>query len=55
MDQKMDSGYLELGETMDDDYDFSRVLLPDEIIGIIDQLLCHEVSTVYTVWLFREQ
>ena len=44
MDRKMDSGYLEPGETMDDDYDFSRVLLPAEIIGIIDQLLCHEVS-----------
>jgi len=40
----MDSGYLEPGETMDDDYDFSRILLPVEIIGIIDQLLCHEVS-----------
>ena len=40
----MDSGYLEPGETMDDDYNFSHVLLPEEIIGIIDQLLCHEVS-----------
>ena len=40
----MDSGYLEPDETMDDDYDFSQTLLPEEIIGIIDQLLCHEVS-----------
>ena len=40
----MDSGYLEPGETMQDDYDFSKSLLPDEIIGIIDQLLCHEVT-----------
>lgn len=39
----MDSGYLEPGETMEDDYDFSQVLLPEEIIGIIDQLLCYEV------------
>lgn len=39
----MDSGYLEEGETMQDDYDFSKALLPEEIIGIIDQLLCHEV------------
>lgn len=44
MDKKMDSGYLDPGETMDDEYDFSLVLLPEEIIGIIDQLLCHEVS-----------
>jgi hypothetical protein len=39
----MDSGYLEPGETMEDDYDFRQPLLPEEIIGIIDQLLCHEV------------
>lgn len=44
MDPKMDSGYLEPGETMEDDYDFSQPLLPEEIIGIIDQLLRHEVS-----------
>ncbi|KAG9241360.1 amino-acid N-acetyltransferas-like protein subunit Mak10 [Calycina marina] len=44
MDRKMDSGYLEPGETMDDNYDFTLVLLPEEIIGIIDQLLCHEMA-----------
>ena len=40
----MDSGYLEPGETMEDEYDFSQALLPEEIIGIIDQLLCQEVE-----------
>jgi hypothetical protein len=40
----MDSGYLEPGESMEDEYDFTEPLLPEEIIGIIDQLLCHEVS-----------
>lgn len=45
MDQKMDSGYLAPGETMDDEYDFSHTLLPEEIIGIIDKLLCHEVGS----------
>ncbi|KAH8786656.1 amino-acid N-acetyltransferase-like protein subunit Mak10 [Hyaloscypha finlandica] len=44
MDRKMDSGYLESGETMEDEYDFSEALLPEEIIGIIDQLLCHEMA-----------
>ncbi|PSS22902.1 hypothetical protein M430DRAFT_33575 [Amorphotheca resinae ATCC 22711] len=44
MDPKMDSGFLEPGETMEDDYDFSQALLPEEIIGIIDQLLCHEMA-----------
>jgi N-alpha-acetyltransferase 35, NatC auxiliary subunit len=43
MDPKMDSGCLEPGETMEDDFDFSKDILPEEVIGIIDQLLCHEV------------
>ncbi len=46
----MDSGYLEDGETMEDDYDFSHPLLPDEIIGIIDQLLYHEVSNNFILY-----
>ena len=43
MDPKMDSGFLGPGESLDDDYDVSRPLLPTEVIGIIDQLLCLEV------------
>jgi N-alpha-acetyltransferase 35, NatC auxiliary subunit len=43
MDPKMDSGCLEATETIDDDYDVCRTLLPEEVLGIIDQLLCHEV------------
>jgi len=43
MDPKMDSGFLAPGETMEDEYDFSQALLPEEVLGIIDQLLCHEV------------
>jgi hypothetical protein len=44
MDSKMDSGYLAPGETLDDDYDVSKELLPEEVLGIMDQLLCHEVG-----------
>ena len=44
MDSKMDSGYLAPGETLDDDYDVSMELLPEEVVGIMDQLLCHEVG-----------
>ena len=40
----MDSGYLTLGEKLEDDYDVMRELLPEELIGIMDQLLCYEVS-----------
>lgn len=40
----MDSGCLADGESLDPDYDVTRPLLPTEVIGIIDQLLCHEVS-----------
>ena len=42
----MDGGFLEPGETMDDEYDYSMDLLPEEVMGIIDQLLLHEVSLV---------
>lgn len=50
MDPKMDSGCLQPGETMEDDYDFGQPLLPEEIIGIIDQLLCHEASHFSCNW-----
>lgn len=40
----MDSGYLEPGETLEDEYDVSRHLLPEEVIGIMDQMLCYEVG-----------
>ncbi|KAF2746725.1 Mak10-domain-containing protein [Sporormia fimetaria CBS 119925] len=44
MDPKMDSGMLQPGETLEDDYDVMRPLLPEELIGIIDQLLCFEMA-----------
>jgi len=44
MDPKMDSGCLALGESLDEDYNVTRKLLPSEVLGIIDQLLCLEVS-----------
>ncbi|KAK2772115.1 hypothetical protein FQN53_004767 [Emmonsiellopsis sp. PD_33] len=44
MDSKMDSGYLAPGETLDDDYDVMRALLPEELVGIMDQLLCYEAA-----------
>lgn len=40
----MDSGFLAPGESLDEDYDVTRPLLPTEVLGIIDQLLCLEVS-----------
>lgn len=48
MDQKMDSGYLEPGETMEDDYNFDQALLPEEVVGIIDQIFCHEVLLFFS-------
>ncbi|KAF2826351.1 amino-acid N-acetyltransferas-like protein subunit Mak10 [Ophiobolus disseminans] len=44
MDSKMDSGFLNPGETLEDDYDTLTPLLPEEIIGIMDQLLCYEMA-----------
>ena len=46
MDPKMDSGCLAPAESLDEDYDVTRPLLPAEILGIIDQLLCLEVGLV---------
>ncbi|KAF2146119.1 uncharacterized protein K452DRAFT_219746, partial [Aplosporella prunicola CBS 121167] len=44
MDPKMDSGFLAPGETLDDDYDILKELLPEEVVGIMDQLLCYEMA-----------
>ena len=49
MDPKMDSGYLAPGETLDAEYDVMRSLLPEEVIGIMDQLLCHEVDLQHAI------
>jgi len=40
----MDSGFLLPGETLEDDYDTLAPLLPEEVIGIMDQLLCYEMA-----------
>lgn len=42
-DPKMDSGHLEPNEPLFDEYDTTRDLLPEEVLGVIDQMLCHEV------------
>lgn len=41
----MDSGFLHDGETLEEDYDVLRELTPEEVLGIIDQLLCLEVCS----------
>lgn len=40
----MDSGYLEPGESLRDEYDILQPLTPSEAMGIMDQILCHEVG-----------
>lgn len=44
----MDSGFLTPGESMEHDYDILRELLPEEVIGIMDQMLCFEVCFPFT-------
>lgn len=44
MDPKMDSGFLHPGETLEDAYDTLTPLLPEEVLGIMDQLLCYEMA-----------
>lgn len=56
MDSKMDSGYIAPGENqaqaLEDDYDVRQELTPEEVIGLMDQLLCHEVRS-YPRNIFR--
>ena len=42
-DPKMDSGLLEPGESLLEEYDVCKELLPEAVLGIMDQMLCHEV------------
>ena len=44
----MDSGYLAPGETLEDDYDVLRDLSAEEVVGIMDQMLCYEVTRYQT-------
>ncbi|KAL8660163.1 MAG: hypothetical protein Q9226_000069 [Calogaya cf. arnoldii] len=44
MDPKMDSGFLTEGETLEDEFNVSKELLPEEMIGLMDQILCHEMA-----------
>lgn len=42
-DRKMDSGALELGETLDEDFDMGKDTLPQELIWLMDEMLNREV------------
>ncbi|KAJ3525301.1 hypothetical protein NM208_g11699 [Fusarium decemcellulare] len=44
MDPKMDSGCVKSADDLEELYDVSRPLLPEEVLGVIDQLLCHEMA-----------
>lgn len=40
----MDSGCVDSQDELEELYDVTKPLLPEEVLGIIDQLICHEVS-----------
>ncbi|KAI4119855.1 MAG: hypothetical protein LQ345_000322 [Seirophora villosa] len=44
MDPKMDSGFLADGEPLEDTFDVLTELLPEEVVGLMDQMLCHEMA-----------
>jgi hypothetical protein len=44
MDSKTDSGYVPVGEPLDDDFLLTNALLPSEVLFIMDQLLCYEMA-----------
>lgn len=55
MDPKMDSACKDPHDEAVELYDVRKELLPDEVLGIMDQLLCHEVwcqiSPTFATWL----
>ncbi|KAG8526336.1 uncharacterized protein KY384_000329 [Bacidia gigantensis] len=64
MDPKMDSGYEANGTIQEHEYDVLRPLTPQQVIGIMDQLFCFEVSMLlshtsaamhYTLILISQQ
>lgn len=42
----MDSGFLTEGEALDNTFDILKELLPEEVVGLMDQMLCHEVRSL---------
>jgi len=44
-DPKMDSGFLQEGESMQAEYDCARTLSPGEVVWLMDELICYEAST----------
>lgn len=40
----MDNGFLAPGETLDDDFDLRQSLTPEQVLGIMDQLLSYELA-----------
>lgn len=42
-DPKMDSGCLEPGESLDQEFDMTKDILPEELIWLMDELLNREV------------
>ncbi|KAF2454411.1 Mak10 subunit, NatC N-terminal acetyltransferase-domain-containing protein [Lineolata rhizophorae] len=44
MDPKMDSGFLAPGEDLEDYYDVTQPLSAQQVIGVVDQLLCYEMA-----------
>ncbi len=52
----MDSGVLADNETFEDEFDVLREILPGELIGLMDQILCHEVRSLgagFEIWSSR--
>lgn len=42
----MDTGFLQPGETMEDEYDVGINITPEECLGAMDQILCLEVRNI---------
>jgi N-alpha-acetyltransferase 35, NatC auxiliary subunit len=47
----MDSGFLEEGDDLEDDFDFSQPLSPEQVVWLMDELVCREVRDLCNVAL----
>jgi hypothetical protein len=44
MDPKMDTGFVAPGDTFECEFDVNQPVSASQVIGIMDELLCHEVT-----------
>lgn len=50
----MDSGFLADGETLDDEFDVLQEISPEQVVGLMDEMMSFEVSSAHPPYLERK-